>query len=97
MIVVDASVLRNCWLAKDLTDDEISNGVDALCELDMVRYQALPLLHRALELRHTLTPYDAAYVALAELLECPLVTADARLVNAPGPRCEFHHLVEASI
>lgn len=34
-----------------------------------------------------MTPYDACYVVLAESLDCPLYTADARLANAPGPMC----------
>jgi predicted nucleic acid-binding protein len=38
------------------------------------------------------TPYDACYVALAEVLGAPLVTADTKLANAPGPRCEFRVL-----
>ncbi len=33
-------------------------------------------------LRHTITSYDAAYVALAEQLAVPLVTADRRLADA---------------
>ncbi len=44
---------------------------------------------RAWELRATVTPYDAWYVAIAEATEAPLVTLDARLAAAPGPRCEF--------
>lgn len=90
------SVLRKRWLGNDLNDVEMADGIDALCELELVRYPALPLLPRALELRHTLTPYDAAYVALAELLECPLVTADVRLANAPGPRCEFRQVMSGA-
>jgi predicted nucleic acid-binding protein len=43
-------------------------------------------------LRHNLTPYDAAYVALAEALGANLVTADARLANAPGLRCTIEVL-----
>lgn len=39
-------------------------------------------------LRHNLTAYDAAYLALAEVLECPFVTCDARLVRAPGVSAE---------
>jgi len=35
-------------------------------------------------LRENLTAYDAAYVALAELLDTPLVTCDTRLAAAPG-------------
>jgi predicted nucleic acid-binding protein len=37
--------------------------------------------------RDNLTAYDAAYVALAEALQCPLVTGDARISRAPGMRC----------
>lgn len=39
------------------------------------------------ELRDNLTAYDATYVALAEALDCKLLTADGRLAGAPGPRC----------
>ena len=39
------------------------------------------------ELRDNLTVYDAAYVALAELLDVTLVTADGKLAKAAGPRC----------
>ena len=38
-------------------------------------------------LRHNLSAYDASYVALAEALDCPLLTTDVRLANAPGPSC----------
>jgi predicted nucleic acid-binding protein len=44
---------------------------------------------RIWELRDNLTPYDAAYVALAEALEVPLVTADQRLAQASGIDCEL--------
>jgi predicted nucleic acid-binding protein len=43
--------------------------------------------HTLLELRQNLTPYDAAYVALAELLDAVLVTGDKRLSRSPGLRC----------
>jgi len=46
-----------------------------------------PLLERAWELRANLTAYDATYVALAELLDAALVTADEKLAGAPGLRC----------
>ena len=42
------------------------------------------LLPRVWELRHNFTAYDAVYVALAEALDAPLVTRDARLAAAPG-------------
>lgn len=45
------------------------------------------LLARLWELRDNLTAYDATYVALAEALACDLLSADARLAQAPGPMC----------
>ncbi|MGD9573394.1 MAG: type II toxin-antitoxin system VapC family toxin [Thermoleophilia bacterium] len=51
------------------------------------RQSTAGLLPRIWGLRATLTAYDATYVALAEALGCPLVTCDARLARAPGPRC----------
>ena len=45
------------------------------------------LLGRMWELRDNVTPYDAAYVAVAEELDVALITGDARVANAPGPRC----------
>ena len=56
------------------------------------RHAHRPLLPRCWELRDNVTPYDAAYVALAEALGVPLLTADARLANAPGIRCEVELL-----
>ena len=48
-----------------------------------------PLIHRVWALRDNVTSYDAAYVALAEVLGAPLATLDSRLRQAPGPTCEF--------
>jgi predicted nucleic acid-binding protein len=58
-----------------------------LADLPLARAAHLPLLPRCWELRHNLTPYDAAYVALAEVLEVALVTADRKLSRASGIRC----------
>lgn len=55
--------------------------------LAIIRHGTFSMLDRVWELRHNLTTYDAAYVALAETLQCPLVTADARISRAPGLRC----------
>lgn len=51
-----------------------------------------PLLDRIWDLRHTITAYDAAYVALAERLDAVLVTCDTKLINASGPRCAFDQI-----
>ena len=53
----------------------------------MTRYPVFLLLDRVWELRDNLSAYDASYVALAESLDCNLMTADARLSRAPGIRC----------
>ena len=51
-------------------------------------WNAIPtLLARAWELRNSVSAHDAQYVALAELLDVPLVTGDERLSRAPGLRC----------
>jgi predicted nucleic acid-binding protein len=52
-----------------------------LADLQIDRYDHVGLLGRIWQLRPNLTPYDAVYVALAEVLRCPLVTSDARLAN----------------
>lgn len=56
-------------------------------ELDVELWPHEALAERVWELCPTLTAYDAAYVALAELLAVPLVTLDRRLARAPGVRC----------
>jgi predicted nucleic acid-binding protein len=53
----------------------------------VTRHSTFAFFDRIWELRDNLTAYDAAYVALAEIIDCPLVTADARISRAPGLRC----------
>ncbi|MGB3681744.1 MAG: type II toxin-antitoxin system VapC family toxin [Rubrobacteraceae bacterium] len=60
--------------------------VEDLTSMRLTRYPHTALLPRIWELRHNITTYDAAYVALAETLDAPLVTLDARLSQAPGIR-----------
>jgi predicted nucleic acid-binding protein len=55
-----------------------------------------PLLARCWELRDNLTIYDAAYVALAEMLAVPLLTGDGKLAKATGPSCTIEVLRTAS-
>lgn len=87
------AVLRKRWLAGDLSKNRFSIAIDDLEDVDMVRYPALPLMRRAFELRDNVTIYDAVYVALAERLDCLLVTADQRLAAAPGINCSVEVLL----
>lgn len=59
-------------------------GREELAELALRRHPDGHLLRRAWELRDVCTVYDALYVALAEALEAPLVTRDARLARGVG-------------
>jgi len=60
----------------------------AFLTLTITRYSHVGLRDRIWELRSAMTAYDAAYIALAETLDAPLVTTDARLGRAPGRQCE---------
>jgi len=81
------SVLRRRSLAGLLDADAADAAVAELARLPILTYPAEPLLRRAWELRRNVTTYDACYVALAEGLDAVLLTGDARLANASGPRC----------
>lgn len=82
-----AAVLRKLWLAGKIGDARFADALDALSDLPFPRYPARAFLGRVFELRANVSPYDAAYVALAEALDAELVTADQRLAAAPGIRC----------
>lgn len=85
--VETVAALRKRWLGGTLSDRRFSVAVDDLTDLELDRYPTLSFMRRAWELRVSVTVYDAAYVALAETLDCELVTADRRLEQAHGPRC----------
>jgi len=85
-------VFRKRWMAGDLSRNRFSTAIDDLSDLEVARYPSLPLMRRAFDLRHNVTVYDAVYVALAERLDCVLVTADQRLASAPGVNCPVEAL-----
>jgi predicted nucleic acid-binding protein len=82
------SAWRRLAAAGDLDGRRVQLALEDLGSLRLDRVPHGPLIARCWELRENLTVYDAAYVALAEIVEGVLVTADARLASASGRRCE---------
>jgi predicted nucleic acid-binding protein len=82
-----ASALRRRVIARELDPDAGWLVLDTWRRLGMTRYPAPGLLERVWALRDNLSAYDASYIALAELLDCTLLTGDRRLARAPGIRC----------
>lgn len=89
--LIDAEVangLRRGVAARRLEADAAWTALDRWRRLGMTRYPVFSLLHRIWELRENVSAYDASYVAVAELLDCSLLTADGRLGRGPGARCD---------
>jgi predicted nucleic acid-binding protein len=81
------SVVRGRLLGKKITQEVADAAVADLLAVVVDTVDEDCLLPRMWELRGDLTSYDAAYVAAAEALGCPLVTLDVKLSRAIGPRC----------
>jgi len=93
--VIDLEVVsawRRLVAAGALDERRAQLALDDLDALRLVRAPHTPLLARCWELRRNLTIYDAAYIALAELMAITLLTGDARLAAAPGVRCDVEVL-----
>jgi predicted nucleic acid-binding protein len=86
------SVIRKALLSGVLDERRATMALTDFVDLEIERVGHLPLLGRIWELRQNVTPYDAAYVSLAETLDATLVTADGALARAPGSRCHIEHL-----
>lgn len=72
--------------AGHLSADRAADARSDFADLAIVRYEHGFLADRMWALRHNLTAHDAAFVALSEALDVPLVTCDRRLARAPGHR-----------
>jgi predicted nucleic acid-binding protein len=79
-----AQVVRRYAAAGELDAERGREALADLADFPLLRYPHDLLLQRIWELRNNLTAYDAAYVALAEVLGAPLLTRDRRLAAAPG-------------
>jgi predicted nucleic acid-binding protein len=85
--LIDAEVgqaLRRRVAAGRLGEDRADAALVDLVRMPLRRIDHIGLIHRAWEMRHNLSFYDSLYVALAEVLDVPLVTLDRRLARAVG-------------
>ncbi len=82
-----ASALRGLNRGGLLSDDALGRAASDLPRLRLELFASLPLVPRALDLRHNLSAYDAAYVALTEVSDGILLTLDRRLARAAAAHC----------
>jgi len=87
--VETANILRRMANAGDISADVAALAHSDLLSLQMELFPYAPFGKRVWELRENVTAYDAWYIALAEILNAPLATLDAKLSRAPGAACQF--------
>lgn len=85
--------IRRLTLRNIITSERAEEALWDLADLRVTRYPHPALLPRIWELRANMTAFDAAYIALAETLEAPLITTDAHLARAPGHRARIELVV----
>jgi predicted nucleic acid-binding protein len=84
-----AHALRGLVLRDRLAAARARRAIRRFAILPLVRWSQTPLLSRVFALHDQLTAYDATYVALAEGLGATLLTRDARMARAAGPRARI--------
>ncbi len=89
------SALRAMLRRGDLGPGEARSAALRVAVIRARHYPFEPFVGRVWELRDNVTVYDAWYVALAETLQAPLISADDRLRRSDGPRCPVLSPVEA--
>jgi predicted nucleic acid-binding protein len=84
--------LRSAVVGKRLQAERALAALEDFAALPIRRYGADRLLLRMWDLRHNHTAYDASYVALAESLNLPLITRDARLARSSGHAARIEYI-----
>jgi predicted nucleic acid-binding protein len=80
------NALRSLAFRGTVSSERAQLALSRLHNTRLMRYPHTPLMERIWGLQENMTTHDAAYIALAEALDAPLVTTDARLARAPGIR-----------
>lgn len=86
--LIDLEVARGLRRIDRLSPDDMTEALNRFRLLSIRRFEHAPLLPRIWDLRHNLTAYDGAYVALAEVTHALLVTTDRKVASAPGHNAE---------
>ncbi|MPZ00304.1 MAG: PIN domain-containing protein [Actinophytocola sp.] len=84
------SAVRGRWLARKISDERAGHVAATLPRLTVDYTSGGDIAERVWELRHNYTPYDAAYIALAELRGCTLLTLDRKLANTGSHHATVH-------
>ncbi|MCZ6619194.1 MAG: type II toxin-antitoxin system VapC family toxin [Gammaproteobacteria bacterium] len=89
VMVETTNILRRLERRGDVSRLEATSSQRDLLRLDLELFPFAPFSERIWALRDNVTSYDAWYVAVAEVFDCPLATLDRKLTDAPGVMCEF--------
>lgn len=84
-----AQVLRRLVRETTVSAQRADQVIQDLLDLRLTRYPHFVFLPKIWRLRHNLSSYDAAYVALTEELDATLLTRDAAFTSVPGPRVKI--------
>jgi predicted nucleic acid-binding protein len=89
LVLVEATnVMRRLERTRQITTAEANAAHEDLMHLDLELFPFDPFANRVWELRHSMTSYDAWYVAVAEALRLPLATLDGKLAKASRESCD---------
>lgn len=81
-----AQVLRRLRAAEVISSRRAGHALDDLADIGIDYCDHDVLVRRVWQLRANLTAYDAAYIALGEAIDAPVLTFDRRMAVAPGNR-----------
>ena len=84
-----ASGVRGLLLGSKVKPKRAAEMIADFEALSITRHPMQPFMGRVIELRHNVSAYDAFYLALAEALQAPLLTRDAKFAGATAHDAEI--------